>query len=418
MGIVGHDWELPQKGVEVPDWNRLPETSATPWVLQKEHEAFTMSAYAGMVDRIDENVGRLHDHLRDPNGDGDPSDSILDDTLIVICSDNGGAYGELYTARTAVPWDRNAGGDNLFRTNFGWGMLKNTPYRYYKHSSHGGGIKSSLIAHWPNGITVPGGSILHQNCNLWDFYPTFLDLAGATYPASYTLPGTAITKTPKPLMGESIVPLFRDANSSAGSDLFISSYERSRGIVDDGWKAVTYIDSPWELYDLTNDPTERRDLADVQPERLAELIHQWDDHDAAHNITDSWDPAPGLKHRGWAFDRIRNGMVSSVPEYSSADVPLDIKLSFTFSGAVDFKGTAGKKIRLQRYGNQKILWESDPDETNPAQGSNRLTFNDFPVLDPDTHYYITWDAGWAKVDGTPIGAVREAVYAFRFKTTK
>ncbi|MDB4492224.1 arylsulfatase [bacterium] len=420
MGIVPAEMPLADYGVEVPRWDSLPQTSSDLWVLQKDFETLCMSAYAAMMDKVDQNVGRLIAHLDDPDGNLATDDSVLDNTLIIFCSDNGGAYAGQYSDRNALPWDRNSNAN--FNTNFGWGALQNTPFKSYKHSGYNGGIRSPFVAHWPDGISLPGGTILHQTSNLWDFYPTFLELAGATYPASYA------GKTTKPLMGESIVPLFSDASSTAGSEFFISHYDtRSKALLDDGWKAVTYADGPWELYDQVNDPAESRNLVGKHPARLSGLVAQWEAHfvanpppGAANPSGSVWNLPRGTKHRGWGYDRIMDGLVSSTPEYMSGGVPLDTKLSFNFAGAIDFNGTAGLKIRLQRYGDPAILWEADPVPSDVAQGTTAITFNDFPTLEPDTHYYISWDQGWAKYDdnGTSrvVRTVREAAFAFRFRT--
>ncbi|MFC7336047.1 arylsulfatase [Haloferula chungangensis] len=416
MGLVPADMVLAETGAEVPEWNSLPETSTDEWVRQKDFEALCMSAYAGMVDSVDQNVGRIIDHLSDPDGDPMTDDSVLENTLIIFCSDNGGSYAGQWTDRSALPWDPNS--NVRFNTGYGWGVLQNTPFRSYKHSSYGGGVRSPFVAHWPDGISLPAGTILHQASNLWDFYPTFLELAGATYPASYA------GKSTKPLMGESIVPLFTNASSTAGSDFFISHFtDRSKGLFDDGWKIVRYFDGPWELYNFDADPGEHHDLAGVRPDLRDVMVAQWDAHFAINPPSGGngsvWNLPPGTEHRGWGFDNIRTGLVSSVPEYMSGGVPTDTPLTLTFVGAIDFNGTEGKKIRLQRFGNPEILWEADPDTSHPAQGSNTITFTDFPELEPDAHYYITWDTGWARYrDGNlkNINAVLESAFAYRFKT--
>lgn len=420
LGIVPPETPLAAYSAEVPPWETLPETSSDPWVLQKDFEALCMSTYAGMMDSVDQNIGRLVAHLGDPDGNPATSDSVLDNTLIIFCSDNGGAYAGLYSDRNALPWDRNS--KAKFNTNYGWGALQNTPFRSYKHSSYNGGIRSPFVAHWPDGITHPDGSILHQPSNLWDFYPTFLELAGATYPASYA------GKNTRPLMGESIVPLFTDANSTAGSDRFISHYDsRSKAFLDEGWKAVRYADGPWELYNQVTDPAEQKNLAGRHPDRLATLVTKWDSHFAsfpppgsANAAGSVWNLPPGTEHRGFGYDRIMSGLTSSTPEYMAVDVPLDTKLTFTFAGPIDFNGTPGAKIRLQRYGDPTILWEADPAPSHPAQGQTTITFDDFPALQADTHYYLTWDQGWAYYRGNGtrrvIRVVREAAFAYRFKT--
>jgi hypothetical protein len=84
MGLVPADTQPAEAGGEVPDWNSLPETSANAWYLQKDFEALCMSAYAGMMDKVNQNVGRIIDHLADPDGNPGTNDLVLDNTLIIF----------------------------------------------------------------------------------------------------------------------------------------------------------------------------------------------------------------------------------------------------------------------------------------------------------------------------------------------
>ncbi len=410
MGLFPAGVKLPETGPEIPDWNLLPQTSNQPWVLQKDFESLTRSAYAGMVDNMDENVGRLIAFLRDPNNDGNTDDSQLENTLIVFASDNGGCYAGVYTARNALPW--KSGG---FTTDYGWGSLSNTPFRYYKHASHEGGIRAPLVIHWPKGITVNRGSILSQMVRVWDFYPTFLGLAGATYPKTHG------GKNVKPLMGKSLQPLFTNAGFKT-EEYFVSVYNRSRGIIKDGWKIANYGDGPFELFNLENDPTETKDLAKEHPAILADYRRMWESYAALHGFTNNrvWNAPMGEKKRGWGYDMIRDGIKNTVPEYMAEGVAVGVKLAFTFIGKIDFSNTDGKEIRLQKYGEPGIIWSASPDTKSPYQGKTSIVFENFPALDSSSHYYITWDAGWVKYEENGaflnILPVREDAYAFRFKT--
>lgn len=95
MGLIDADVELSEAGVEIPDWDLLPNTSSNDWEMQKQFECLSRSAYAGMVDNIDENIDRLMAFLKDPNGDGKEDDSQVDNTIIMFLSDNGGCYAGL-----------------------------------------------------------------------------------------------------------------------------------------------------------------------------------------------------------------------------------------------------------------------------------------------------------------------------------
>jgi len=419
LGLIDSRYRLPEKGNEIPPWDDLPQTGANPWELNKDFEELTMATYAAMVDQIDQNVGRLVAHLQDPNGDLNTDDSVMDDTLILFFADNGGVYAGAFYNHQTEPWKFDDSGVN---TGFGWGMLMNTPFRYYKHSSHEGGIRSPLIAHWPNGIK-PGlqNSILSQALNIWDIYPTLIEIAGtAAYPASYdpdNNPLTANSLTPKSLQGESFAPIFNDPSYQLSSDTFIPTFIRSNGFYENAWKIVHYADGPWELYDLSEDPTEIFDLSNVFPEKRQELIDKWDLFRASSPLPASgWNTPAQANHRNWGFDEIHPGMLSTNPEYMAAGVPINTDLNFTIDGTVDFNDTSDRYIRLQRYGSSDILWQADPDQTHPSQGSSTITFTDLPELEPGSHYYITWDSGWFKYDGQNIARVYEAPFAYRFKT--
>ncbi len=128
----------------------------------------------------------------------------------------------------------------------------------------------------------------------------------------------------------------------------------------------------------------------------------------------------GTIKRGWASDFWKGQLESTIPDINSEGVPVDVKLTLTFVGEIDFSDTKGKQIRLQKYGDPKILWSADPAPSHPAQGNTTLVFNDFPTLEPGGHYYITWDAAWVSFQDRgefrPIRACQESAYAFRFKT--
>lgn len=410
LGFISKNTSLPALGIEVPDWELLPDTSDQQWVMQQAFEALTRSAFAGMVDNMDENIGRLISFLEDPNGDGDPSDSQLDNTLIVFLSDNGGCYAGLHTVPGTVPWSRK---DQPYTTNYGWGALSNTPFRYYKHASHEGALRTPLIVHWPEGIDLPSGTILHQMVRLWDFYPTFVDLAGDQA-------GRGAAELP--LMGNSLKPVFHDAGHRT-DDYFVSTFHRSKGLIEGKWKIAAYYDGPWELYNLQKDPTEIRNLAARKPGIVRRLQQKWENYTRKHGFADDpeWNRPAGKVRRGWGYDFKRMGLIASEPEFMSEVAPIaDRKLKLSFAGPVDFSQTEGRYIRLQKYGDPQILWSADPDESHPDQGKTIVTFANFPDLEPGTHYYITWDAGWLRYqNGTkmrPIAPVEESAWAYRFRT--
>lgn len=409
LGIIDENTKLSELGVEVPDWELLPEKSNRHWELQKDFEALSRSAYAGMVDNMDENIGRITAFLKDPNKDGNTGDSELENTLIIFISDNGGCYAGLHTDRNALPWSQQNRGAG-FTTNYGWAALSNTPFASYKHGSGEGGIRSPMIIHWPKGLKLEKNAVNKTMIRVWDLYPTFLELAGGVYPTDK-----------KELMGKSILPLLKN-QSFEEEKFFVSTFYRSKGIIKGDWKLVSFYDSPFELYDLKNDPTETENVRQKHQRKYKELLTAWNDYTKKHGFekNNEWNRPTGNKTRGFGYDRVKNMMVRSSPEFMEDNVSVDQKLSFEFKGEVTFANTVGKQIRLQKYGNPAILWSKDLDVTSDFEDKNEMTFEDFPKLEPNTHYYITWDAGWIKIKEKgkmkPIQPVRESAFAYRFKT--
>ncbi|WP_299053709.1 sulfatase-like hydrolase/transferase [uncultured Polaribacter sp.] len=252
LGIVDKNTKLPELGVEIPDWKLLPETSNNQWEIQKKFETLSRSAYAGMVDNMDENIGRITAYLKDPNQDGNTNDSELENTIIIFISDNGGCYAGLHTNRKAVPWSQENRGAG-FTTNYGWAALSNTPFSSYKHGSKEGAIRSPMIVHWPNGIKLKKNSINKQMIRIWDLYPTFLEIAGIK-----------LQEVKTKLMGKSFLPLIENKKYEE-EKFFVSTFYRSKGLIKGDWKLVSFYDSPFELYNLKKDPTEIKNIRHKHP---------------------------------------------------------------------------------------------------------------------------------------------------------
>ena len=130
-----------------------------------------------------------------------------------------------------------------------------------------GGICTPMIAHWPNGIKVPKNSISREPCHLIDFLPTFMELAGerSVYPEN--LPD---------LDGISLTPTFTGKKLTRETPLFFQ-YGSWQVIREDSWKLVQHKSDPWQLYDLSRDRTETRNLASAFPERVLQMMTRWKD---------------------------------------------------------------------------------------------------------------------------------------------
>jgi arylsulfatase len=292
LGLIGPKWPLsPRSGFETrndfyrtgenPSWADLPAD-------RRADLARRMAVYAAMVDRMDQNVGRVVDDLR-KNGQ-------LDNTLILFLSDNGacaewdpfgfdGGSGPKNVLHRGADLDRMGGPGTYHSYGSGWANACNTPFRWYKHYCHEGGISTPLIAHWPKGI-AGRGEFRQQVGHVIDVMATCVELSGAKYPT--TVGDRPIT----PMEGKSLVPAF--AGKPLERELLAWEHERNRAIRVGKWKLVAVHGKPWELYDLEADRTELTDLAAKMPEKVVELSAKWD---AWAKRTDVLPYPPGKKKK-------------------------------------------------------------------------------------------------------------------------
>lgn len=184
--------------------------------------------YAAMVWAVDRGIGKITEALK---GTG-----AFDNTLIVFLSDNGGKLG--------------AGANN-------------GPLSEGKGSVADGGIRVPMFFHWPAGLE--GGRQYDHPVSSLDYYPTFAALAGAEVPYSQKLDGLDILSAVK-------------ANQSAreGKAMFALRHFNgfhNVGIRQDRWKATRKgPNSPWELFDITTDLGESKDVSSQYPERVKEMV--------------------------------------------------------------------------------------------------------------------------------------------------
>ena len=144
----------------------------------------------------------------------------------------------------------------------------NTPFRRHKTWVHEGGISTPLIVHWPKGITARG-ELRRMPAHIIDIVPTILQAAGGARPKKWD--GKPVPPPP----GKSLVPVFTKAGTVVHDSLWWL-HEGNRALRVGEWKIVaTGKDSPWELYDLSSDRSESRNLAQEKPEKARELAAIW-----------------------------------------------------------------------------------------------------------------------------------------------
>ena len=194
-------------------------------------------AYAGMVQSVDESIGRILGRLDDLG--------LTENTVVIFMSDNGGLS--------------TLAGERV-------GPTTNSPLRAGKGWLYEGGIRAPMIIRWPGKVAAGG------ECNVpvqsTDFFPTMVEMVGASAVAA------------GPLDGSSLVPLLAGSGDFHRDALFWhfphyhGSGNRPSGAIRMGrWKLMEWFeDGAVELYDLDADPGEREDLSATEPEIVRELL--------------------------------------------------------------------------------------------------------------------------------------------------
>lgn len=253
LGIISKDEKLSPRDKSVPEWDSLTAE-------EKEQFDTKMAVYAAMVDRMDQNIGRIRKKLKELGEDKN--------TVIMFLSDNGASNetiaGPGFTPEVLAANNKPANDPTSF-TSYGplGANVSDTPFRLFKHWEYEGGTATPFIAYYPN--MIKPGSIVNKPAHIIDLMATCLDLAGATYPKVYH--GNNITSTE----GISLVPVFKGQKWQGHKGLFFE-HEGNRAVRQGDWKLVSQRpENKWELYNISNDRSELNDLSAQYPQKVAEL---------------------------------------------------------------------------------------------------------------------------------------------------
>ncbi len=228
-------YTVPHAGLEVPEDSKARYLNRwgaeTPYASNGHYpaQAHPRATYAAMVTRMDRDIGRLMQTLKDQGLDRD--------TVVFFSSDNGSSV---------------AGGiDRDFFNSMG-------PYRDYKGSMYEGGIRSPLIARWPG--RIPAGAKSNELTASWDFLATAAEIAGTAAPATD---------------GISILPTLLGQNQTRKHEHLYWEQQSAAGlwqVVRKGdWKLVKSDKNRFELFNLVADRAETRDLYDAHPDIVKDL---------------------------------------------------------------------------------------------------------------------------------------------------
>jgi len=287
-------------------WDELTED-------EQRYQARKMELYAAMMHNMDDNIGRLVDHLKEIGE--------FDNTYFFFMSDNGAeADREDLNPTFARGIARSNYYENTYENlgtasswvNLGPGFAQATtaPFRLFKGMPTEGGHKVTSFAYHPT--LAAGGIIDGQYLTLMDVMPTFLDIAGAEFD-----PTTVRGREVVPMDGRSFAAALGDADNPiyGPHDVIASELHGQRYLLRGNWKILweqqpiniywddDYPDrwNAWQLFNLANDPTEQNNLAADEPELTAELAVLWDqwadDHNVIKSIEAQWPPPPGRPPR-------------------------------------------------------------------------------------------------------------------------
>ena len=222
---------------------------------QKAFQAKKMAIHAAMIHRMDIEIGRIFDQLRKMGE--------WENTLVIFLSDNGASAEIMVRDDGHDPSLAPGSAGTYLCLGPGWSTVANTPFRRHKTWTHEGGIATPFIVSWPARIKGQG-AIRRTPGHVDDVVPTLLELAGGEFHPEAPLPP-----------GHSLVPTFFKETENPHNAIWWL-HDGHRAIRMGDWKAVSPENGPWELYDLSTDRIESKNLSDAYPEKLTELTMEWD----------------------------------------------------------------------------------------------------------------------------------------------
>jgi arylsulfatase A-like enzyme len=267
-GIIPADAKLPPRLESIKPWNGLTTT-------EKKIECRKMELYAAMVENLDQHIGQLIQYLKDSKR--------FDNTLIVFMSDNGAAAEDFYNDDQNGPFLRknydnsyeNMGKANSF-VSYGpqWAQAGAAPFKLFKEYPTEGGTNTPLII-CGNGVKRTAG-IQQAFINVMDLAPSFLEMAGLSYPETYH------NHEIKPMLGQSFYSFIQGKGNTIHNENYVYGLEHYGGclLIKGNWK-ITNTSDPFDepafaLYNLEKDWGETNDLSKSNPKKFRELMDEWE----------------------------------------------------------------------------------------------------------------------------------------------
>ena len=338
LGVIPSDTRLAPRNPNVAAWSSLSERERR--ITERGQEV-----YSAFIEHTDDQLGRLIQFL--------DSENQLDDTIVLVMSDNGAAVSgqplatldlrrSAYLDRETTDHleanlDKMGTEDSQCEYGPGWAQASNTPLKWYKGDTYGGGTRSPLVVRWPNGGIEPG-RWQSQYHHVIDVVPSLLDMLNAPFPER-------VNDQPSlPIQGSSFAYSFDHADAPTSKQIQYFETSGDRAIWVDGWKAVVrhmagsdFDDDVWELYHAESDFSEANNLAEAEPQRLRSMVELWYQEAERYGVLPMSDdllgmykkvlPAPRARHIFYpGMTRLDRLSAPDIYHYSSqitADVELD-----------------------------------------------------------------------------------------------
>ena len=250
LGILGENADLSPKDHN-KKWSNLSASA-------KAEEERKMQVYSAMVDRMDQNIGRVMDQLK--------ANGKFNNTIIVFLSDNGGSREDVSGRKLNDPNKEIGEKGSYVAYERPWSNVSNTPFRQHKNDTYEGGIATPMIIHHPASISVPTGGVLtNQIAHVKDLMPTLLEMTNSNYPSTYD--GNVI----KEMSGRSFKHNMDDVDDVEQWEIFFE-YSGNRAVRHGNWKAVSEsANGEWFLFNMEDDPIELSSVAGSYPDVVDQL---------------------------------------------------------------------------------------------------------------------------------------------------
>ena len=324
LGLVPESTTLAGRAYNGQIWGGLD-------AQQQAYSARTMQVNAGMMEAADFHFGRLLDYL-DAKGE-------LDNTLIIVTSDNGPEGGSLGSGGAQQLWMAIEGWDQDF-DNLGqpgsmaaigqnWASVSAAPFHLFKFNASEGGTRVPMVASGPG---VESLGFVNGRSQVADIAPTILEAAGVEFSADQ-------------FYGRSLMPVLSGAATEiyGERDSFGFEVSGTAALYRGNWKLTKtpepYGDGEWHLYDLAVDSGETTDLGQARPELLREMLMEYDSYGDKVGL---YDLEPGYSaQRQLAINLIQKTAIN----YWYLPTSFFLLLAVLLYGLVRLAITLGKRLR-------------------------------------------------------------------------